>query len=199
MKYTARTWTLQLDGLSADQLDQHYKLYQGYVNNTNLLNEQIAALAAKGEGKTTASWELRRRLGFEYNGMRLHEYYFDNMGGGGSFEASSELGKKIVETWGSFEAWQADFQAAASSRGIGWVVLYEDVETGALQNFWISDHENGHPAGFIPVLVMDVWEHAFTVDYKPTERPKYIEAFFKNISWNVVASRYQVRSCTAVG
>jgi superoxide dismutase, Fe-Mn family len=199
MKYTARTWNLQLDGLSAEQLEQHYKLYQGYVTNTNVLNENIAALAAKGEGKTPAAWEMRRRLGFEYNGMRLHEYYFDNLGGHDSLDTSSPLAKKINECWGSFEAWQADFQAAASSRGIGWVVLYEDAETGDLQNFWVSDHENGHPAGFVPVLVMDVWEHAFTVDYKPTERPKYIEAFFKNISWSVVASRYTAPKAVAVG
>lgn len=189
-KYTARTWNLKLDGLSEEQLNQHYKLYAGYVDNTNKLNDLLTDLAGKDELKTPVAAEIRRRLGFEYNGMRLHEYYFDNLGGNGQLDANTDLGRRIAETWGSVDKWLNDFKAAASQRGVGWVILYEDPTTGDLQNFWINDHEDGHPAGFVPILVMDIWEHAFTVDYKPTERPKYLEAFFKNVNWKVVAQRY---------
>jgi len=188
-KYTAREWKLQLDGLSNEQLEQHYKLYQGYVNNTNILNDKLSTLSPD-DLKGPVGGELRRRLGFEYNGMRLHELYFDNLGGKDTLDATTDLGKKIAEQWGSYDNWLNDFKAVTTMRGVGWAILYEDPFTGQLQNFWVSDHENGHPAGFIPVLVMDIWEHAFTVDYKPTERGKYIEAFFKNISWKVVAQRY---------
>ena len=191
MAYTARTWTLKLDGISEKQLEQHYKLYQGYVNNVNTLTQQLQELAKANEAGTPKGAELRRRLGFEYDGMRLHEYYFDNLGGTDKLDANSDLAKKINETWGSFDSFMADFKAVATMRGVGWAILYEDPLTGMLQNFWVGDHENGHPAGFLPLLVLDIWEHAFVGDYLPTERGKYLEAFFKNLKWSVVAKRYQ--------
>ena len=187
--YTARTWNLELEGLSKDQLEVHYKLYQGYVTNTNVLNQKLVELNKAGEGNSVTAAEIRRRLGFEYNGMRLHEYYFDNLGGHEALGADTALMARIVEQYGSFDAFMNEFKAVAATRGIGWVVLYEDPMNGALQIFWVGDHENGHPAGFLPLLVLDVWEHAFSVDYKPNERPKYLEAFFKNVNWKVVASR----------
>ncbi len=189
--YEAKTYTLQgLDGISQEQLEQHYKLYNGYVNNTNIVNEKLSELLRNGQVGTPEYNELKRRFGFEYSGMRLHEFYFGNMrANGGSLSEGSRLYKKLVEDFGSFANWENDFKATGKMRGIGWAVLYQDPFTGRLQNFWVSDHENGHPAGFQPILVMDVWEHAFTVDYKPTEKPNYIDAFFKNIDWDAAESR----------
>lgn len=187
--YEARTWNLQLDGISAEQLEQHYKLYQGYVTNTNTLNDKLAELREAGKAGTPEYNELRRRFGFEYDGMILHEYYFDNLGGNGQVPASGKLVDRVNETWGSMDAFLADFKATGAMRGIGWAILYQDPRTGRLQNFWISDHEYGHPAGYTPILVMDVWEHAYTVDWKPTERGKYIDAFMQNVNWQVVESR----------
>jgi Fe-Mn family superoxide dismutase len=188
--YAAKTFNLQLDGISGEQLEQHYKLYQGYVTNTNTLNDKLAELRAAGKGGTPDYNELRRRLGWEYGGMRLHEYYFDNMtGNGGAAPTSGKLADALKEEWGTVEAWEADFKATGLMRGIGWAILYQDPFTGRLQNFWITDHENGHPAGFIPILVMDVWEHAYTVDWKPTERAKYVDAFFRNVNWKTVEAR----------
>jgi len=179
------------NGLSKEQLEQHFKLYQGYVNNTNLVSTKIAALIEAGEINTPEYNELKRRFGFEYSGMRLHEYYFGNLtpNGGGTLSESSALYKKIVEDFGSYANWEKDFKGTGLMRGIGWAVLYQDPESKRLQNFWISDHENGHPAGFMPILVMDVWEHAFTVDYKPTEKGLYIGAFFNNIDWSAAEAR----------
>ncbi len=197
--YTARSWNLKLDGLSEKQLEVHYKLYQGYVNNVNTLNQKINDLTKAGEGGTPGAAEIRRRFGFEYDGMRLHEYYFDNLGGGQQLNAGGDLMKKINECWGSFDAFLADFKNVATMRGVGWAILYLDPVTGLLQNFWVNDHENGHPAGFVPLLVCDIWEHAFSVDYLPTERAKYLEVFFKNIQWSVVEKRYtQARSLATV-
>ena len=181
------------DGLSERQLEQHFKLYQGYVANTNTLNAQLAEHLAAGTIGTPAYNEMKRRFGFEYSGMRLHEFYFGNLvaGGSGALSPSSPLHAKLVEDFGSYEAWEKDFKATGLMRGIGWAVLFQDPHTGRLQNFWLGDHENGHPAGFNPILVMDVWEHAFTVDYAPTEKAKYVDAFFKNIAWTAAEARLQ--------
>jgi Fe-Mn family superoxide dismutase len=191
--YEAKTYALQnLEGISAEQLEQHYKLYQGYVNNTNVLNDKVAELIEAGKVGTPEYAEMKRRFAFEYDGMRLHEYYFSNMKpSGGALSPSSPLYQRLVEAWGSYEAWEADFKNTGLMRGIGWAILYQDPHTGRLQNFWISDHEIGHPAGFSPILVMDVWEHAYTVDYKPTERKNYVDAFFRNIDWDMATSRLQ--------
>lgn len=194
-KYEAKTFShLEngLEGISKDQLEVHFKLYQGYVNNTNIVNDKLSAFIANNDFGSPEYAELRRRLGFEFDGMRLHEYYFDNMkANGGALNPESALYKKLVEQFGSYQQWETDFKKTGGMRGIGWAVLYQDPWSKRLFNFWISDHEFGHPAGFQPILVMDVWEHAYTVDYKATERPNYIDAFFKNINWDVANSRLQ--------
>ena len=131
--------------------------------------------------------ELTRRLGFEYNGMALHEYYFGNMKreGPGDPEKNSAFFRAAEASFGSYDIWKADFVGIGKMRGVGWAICYENPANGRLSNHWITLHETGNVAGFNPVLVMDVWEHAFLLDYKPAERPKYIEAFFSNIAWNV--------------
>jgi len=127
-------------------------------------------------------------MGFEFNGMRLHEYYFGNLGGKGVFDKSAKLGSKLAEDFGSYEEWERDFKGTGTMRGIGWTILYQDNVTGELLNQWINEHETGHLAGCSPILVMDVFEHAFITDYG-LKRAAYIEAFFKNINWDVVESR----------
>ena len=190
MAYAARDWSLDLKGLSKAQLDVHFALYQGYVTNTNRLNETIAAMIKDGKGNTPDCAEMKRRLGFEYNGMVLHEYYFDNLGATAPLNKDAALHKKISEGYGSYETWEADFKNTGLMRGIGWAIMYQDPGTKALTNHWVSDHEVGHIAGFKPILVMDVWEHAYTVDFKATERAKYIEAFMGNVNWDMVAKRF---------
>jgi Fe-Mn family superoxide dismutase len=132
--------------------------------------------------------ELKRRFGWEFNGMRLHEYYFENLGVKEEIDKSGKLGKRIFEDFGSYETWETDFRATATMRGIGWVILYQDPVNGKLFNFWINEHEVGHPAGGIPILILDVFEHAFMIDYG-LRRTDYIAAFFKNIRWTAVEAR----------
>ncbi len=186
--YKAQTFNLSgLTGISDGTLAMHFKLYEGYVTNTNLLNEQIAELA-KGElaaKEMTVFSELTRRLGFEYNGMVLHEWYFGNMkqGGSGDPDKSSAFYKAAEKSYGSYENWKKNFVAVGKMRGVGWAACYQDPMSGSLSNHWITLHEVNNIAGFVPILIMDVWEHAFIRDYAPAERPKYIEAFFSNINW----------------
>ena len=194
--YKPRDFNLSnLKGISDETLEMHFKLYEGYVKETNKLNEKIAEFIkdAKVDLDEFADYsELKRRLGFEYNGMVLHEYYFDNlMNGGGTGDPAGRTGfrKAAEESFGSYDIWKADFVGIGKMRGVGWAICYENPANGQLSNHWISLHETGNVAGFNPVLVMDVWEHAFILDYKPADRPKYIEAFFSNIDWGVIERR----------
>ncbi|MCA9808501.1 MAG: superoxide dismutase [Cyanobacteria bacterium HKST-UBA06] len=178
-----------LDGISKEQLDTHFKLYQGYVNNFNTVVQKTAALLEAQDFGPVFN-ELKRRYAFEFNGVRLHELYFGNLKNQGGELGSGALRGALEAQFGSYDAWATDFKKTGALRGIGWAVLFQDEETGRLFNFFINDHENGMPVGLTPILVMDVWEHAYTGDYKATERGNYIEAFFRNINWPVVEARF---------
>ncbi len=190
MAYTAKDFSnlIGMEGFSETLLKNHFALYQGYVTNTNKLMDALTAMLKEGKVGTPEYAELKRRMGFEFNGMRLHEYYFGNLGGKGALNKSGKLGKKLAEDFGSYEDWEKDFRGTGTMRGIGWAILYQDNITGKLMNQWINEHETGHPAGCIPILVMDVFEHAFMIDYG-LKRADYIEAFFRNINWAVAESR----------
>jgi Fe-Mn family superoxide dismutase len=187
-----------LDGISDDQVAEHLKLYAGYVKQVNGLNQELFELLGQGKasGKDPAFAELTRRLGFEYNGMILHEYYFSNLRRAAEPKppAGSGLSQALSDAFGSVAQWQADFQAMGDMRGIGWVILFQDPATDRLTNHWVTLHQDGVPAGFKPLLVMDVWEHAFMRDYKATEKSKYVEAFFRNIDWQAVEHRLREES-----
>ncbi len=198
--YKARQFNLsRLQGISDQTLDVHFKLYEGYVKETNNLTQRITEFIQDGnvdQEEMPAYSELTRRLGFEYNGMVLHEYYFDNLKSGGGIgdpQKSSQFLKAAESTFGSYEIWKADFVGIGKMRGVGWAVCNQNPANGRLSNHWITLHETGNVAGFSPILVMDVWEHAYLLDYKPAERPKYIEAFFSNIDWNAVEKRLKTK------
>ncbi len=199
--YKAREFNLSgLNGISDETLEMHFKLYEGYVKETNNLTEKITKFIQDGnvdQEEMPAYSELTRRLGFEYNGMVLHEYYFDNLksgGGTGDPEQTAKFAKAAESSFGSYDIWKADFVGIGKMRGVGWAICYQNPANGRLSNHWITLHETGNVAGFDPVLVMDVWEHAYLLDYKPAERPKYIEAFFSNIDWSTVEKRLQKNS-----
>jgi superoxide dismutase, Fe-Mn family len=196
--YTARQFNLSgLNGISDETLEMHFKLYEGYVKETNKLTEKISEFISDGnvdQEEMPAYSELTRRLGFEYNGMVLHEYYFDNLksgGGSGDPASNTQFAQAAASTFGSYEIWKADFVGIGKMRGVGWAICNQNPANGRISNHWITLHETGNVAGFNPVLVMDVWEHAYLLDYKPAERPKYIEAFFSNIDWSMVEQRLQ--------
>jgi Fe-Mn family superoxide dismutase len=190
MAYAAKDYSrlLGMQGLSDTLLKNHFTLYQGYVTNTNKLIETLGQMLKEGKTATPEFAELKRRFGWEFDGMRLHEYYFENLGGRGGLDKSSKLSKKMAEDFGSYDNWEKEFKAVGTMRGIGWAVLYQDSLTGKLINFWINEHDVGHPAGCNPILILDVFEHAFMIDYG-LKRADYIEAFFKNIDWKATEGR----------
>ncbi|MFI5346045.1 MAG: superoxide dismutase [Elusimicrobiota bacterium] len=187
-----------LDGISEDQIAQHWALYEGYVKNVNILEEKVDLLSWKGDFGPEFS-ELKRRAGFEYNGMVLHEHYFGVLKAGQPpLKENSALTEMIVKGFGSFEGWKKQFVAMGHMRGTGWVILYFDPRRRSLTNAWISSHEEGHPSGFAPLLVMDVWEHAYMVDWGAAGRADYVAAFLRNVDWAKVEEKFgEVARCAA--
>ncbi|HPW34454.1 MAG TPA: Fe-Mn family superoxide dismutase [Candidatus Paceibacterota bacterium] len=192
MNYTPKNFDqlLGLEGFSDKALTTHFALYQGYVNNTNKLLEKIETLNNENKTDSPEFAEIKRRFGWEFNGMRLHEYYFEALNKESSvLEKESVLYKKIESDFESFENWEKDFKATASSRGIGWVILYHDSHLDKLLNVWVNEHDVGHLAGASVILNIDVFEHAFMIDYG-TKRVDYVSAFMKAIDWKVVEKRF---------
>lgn len=192
--YQEQTFELpELKGVSQKQLDVHLKLYGGYVKNVNLLLATVAAYQnTEDEGGKFAVTEMCRRLGFEWNGMRMHEYYFSQWENGStSLAASGPLSGALAEQYGSPEDWARHFKAVGMTRGIGWTILYFDATVNKFHNAWVTDHELGQLAGLPVILAMDMWEHAFMIDYAPSDKKKYIEAFFDNLNWNVMEERFK--------
>jgi Fe-Mn family superoxide dismutase len=189
--YTVKDFSdlLGMEGISDTTLKNHFKLYEGYVANTNQILEQLRAM--KPEGKPSLEFaEIKRRYGFEFSGMRLHEYYFANMiKGGKALAKDSALAKKINEQYGSFSDWHKYFIATGLMRGVGWVVTYYDANNDYLFITWVDEHQVNNLPGCTPLLVMDVWEHAYMTDYQ-LDRAKYIDAFMKNLNWEEVSWRF---------
>lgn len=192
MAYEAKNYDhlLGINGLSDTLMKNHFTLYQGYVTNTNKLLDTLRIMLNEGKLGTPEFNELKRRFGWEFNGMRLHEHFFGGMTKKPvALNKDSQLGKQIVTDFGSYETWEKDFKATAAMRGIGWTILYYDLSANRLMNVWINEHDVGHLAGLTPILNIDVFEHAFMLDYG-VKRADYIEAFMKIIDWNVIEDRF---------
>ena len=183
-----------LEGLSPKQIEVHLKLYAGYVKNTNLLNATIESYkATEDEGGRYALSEIKRRLGFEFDGMRMHEYYFSQWEkGAAALTPGGALETSLARQYGSIEKFLAEFKAVGMMRGIGWAVLYFDKNAGLFHTAWVGDHEFGQLSGLPVIMAMDMWEHAYMVDYVPADKSQYVEAFFKNLNWSVIEQRFTV-------
>lgn len=193
MTYTARSFELgELKGISKKQVEVHLALYEGYVKHTNLILSTIKELReADAEKNAFVINELRRRLGFEFDGMRMHEYYFEQFEGGAKdWDDSSALKDLAEQRYESFEKFVAHIKEVAGTRGIGWVVVYFDPADRVIHTAWVSDHELGQFAGLPIILAIDLWEHAFMVDYVPAEKKKYVDAFLENLNWSVCEKRF---------
>lgn len=179
----------KIRGLDDALLKMHFKLYEGYVNNTNSVLQKIQNLTKQGQNKSPEFAGLKRILGWEFDGMLLHEYYFENLGGSQPLVANDPLMIKMVNDFGSYDQWKADFISTGLMRGIGWVVAYIEPKSGRLINEWINEHDFGHIAGGTPIVVMDVFEHAYITQFA-LDRNKYIEVFFNNVNWDAVSKRF---------
>jgi len=192
MNYQEQKFELPaLNGISPKQIEVHLKLYAGYVTNLNKLHDTLAELMKDSDKNAYSLSEVKRRLAFEFDGMRMHEYYFAQWERNSQPPTpSSGLEGALTRQYGSMENWMNEFKAMGAMRGIGWVVLYFDPKAGVFHNAWVGDHEFGQLSGLPVILAMDMWEHAYMVDYVPAEKSKYVEAFFANLNWDVIEVRF---------
>ena len=190
MKYEALTFDIpELDGISKQTVDEHIGLYNGYVKHVNLIRERIDAYSNDPDNNGYAISEMQRRLGFEFGGMRNHEYYFSQFEGGAKELPDGKLKDKIESQWGSIEEWRKRFTVIAKTRGVGWAMLYYDPHTDQLVQTWVDEQQLGQLVDLDLVLGLDMWEHSYLMDYPPSKKAEYIEAFFRNVNWEVVNSR----------
>lgn len=191
--FTQKTFNIgELKGISAKNIEEHLKLYAGYVKNSNMILEKITELSKDETTNAYVLGEFQRRFAFEFGGMRNHEYYFSSFEGNAkALSDNSELKKAITDEWGSFDAWLARFKSiAANTRGIGWAMLYYDKKTGRLLNQWVDEQHFGQLVSCSPILALDMWEHAYVYDYPTSEKKKYIDAFFENLNWEVIENNF---------
>jgi len=181
----------ELIGISAKNIEEHIKLYQGYVKNANTIQEQIEELSKDSEKNAYTLGEINRRFSFEFNGMRNHEVYF-SLFEGGSKEINNEsnLAKKITETFGSFENMLNKLKGIALTRGIGWAMLSQDHESKDLILHWLDEQHLGQLQNTKPIIAIDMWEHSYVADYQPSGKKQYVEDFFKNLNWSVAEERF---------
>jgi Fe-Mn family superoxide dismutase len=181
-----------LKGISAKNIEEHLKLYVGYVKNINLIFEKLGELMLDPEKNSYVIGELHRRIGFEFNGMRNHEYYFKSLVGGAKpLETDSLLKKEIEKVAPSFEAAIVGFKTLAMTRGIGWAMLYWDKETKQLIPAWIDEQHLGQLNSCEVVLALDMWEHSYVSDYQPSGKKQYVEDFFENLNWEVIEENFK--------
>lgn len=186
-QFTAKEFKIPaLKGISAKNIEEHLKLYSGYVKHANLIIDKVAELKKDMEKNAYALAEVNRRFGFEYNGIRNHELYFSSFEGGPQeLDKKSSLAGKIEETWGSFEGWLAEFKSLGMTRGVGWAILFYDQKDDRLLNAWVDEQHLGQLQGCTPIVALDMWEHSFVADYQPSGRKNYLEDFFANLNWSV--------------
>ncbi len=192
MTFTEKTFNIgALKGISAKTIEEHLKLYSGYVKFANLIPEKILDLMQDSEKNAYALGEVNRRFGFEYNGMRNHEVYFDSLSDGAKpISPDGELMKSIIYLWGSYENWLAQFKAIALTRGVGWAMLYLDRKEHRLINAWVDEQHLGQLQDCTLVLALDMWEHSFVADYQPSGKKQYVEDFFSNLNWEKVEQNF---------
>lgn len=184
----------QLKGITAKTIEEHLKLYSGYVKNVNNILEKIPVYEGYIKEDAFAPYvisELYRRFSFEFNGMRNHEYYFSHLEGEPiQLQDGSPLKSEIEKTWGTFDSFLNGFKAMALTRGIGWAMLSYDKQTGKLLAHWIDEQHLGQLSGTQTILALDMWEHSYVADYFPSGKKQYVEDFFTNLNWSTCENNY---------
>jgi Fe-Mn family superoxide dismutase len=179
-----------LDGISNDQINQHFSLYEKYVDQSNkLLKLEDHLKNGKGFANSTLRADLLKQISFERNGMILHELYFENLKAGINPNKNGAFTKLVKKSFKSIDNFLEDLKIISKARGEIWVLSLYDIETNKLRNSIIESHEHYITYRAQPLLVMDVWTHAYAVDFALFDKDKYIDSFISNINWDVLDRR----------
>lgn len=179
----------ELSGISTQTIEEHLKLYSGYVKNVNTIGELIKNISTHDDYSVK---EARRRLAFEFDGMKNHEYYFSAFEGGAQALSKESALSAAFNTIGGFDIWKKYvIESLAQTRGIGWAMLGYDRKTEQLISYWVDEQHLGQLTGVEPIIALDMWEHSYCMDYPPSQKGKYVEAFFSNLNWSVIEKHFQ--------
>jgi Fe-Mn family superoxide dismutase len=191
-QFVEKTFSIPaLKGISQKTIDEHLKLYSGYVKNANSVIEKISEMSKDAEKNMYLIGELFRRFSFEYNGMRNHEVYFDSLSDGPKpLNPESDLMKKIVETCGTLEILLFGLRNIALTRGIGWAVIWYDKKDDRILANWVDEQHLGQLNGCEMILALDMWEHSYVADYQPSGKKAYIEDFISNLNWEKIEQNF---------
>jgi superoxide dismutase, Fe-Mn family len=189
MTYKTKEFNIpEIKGISKKQIEEHLKLYNGYVTHTNKILDQLKEWK-ENNGDPYLISELRRRFGFEFDGMRSHEFYFGALEGGPKdFPKSGPLANAFIKEFSNLENAHQEFLSVAMTRGSGWAIIYWDNDYTRVQYAWIDEHHLGHLSSLDIILACDCWEHAFMVDYLPGERKTYINSYLEALNWETIES-----------
>lgn len=183
--YEAKTFSIpELDGISTQTIESHLGLYAGYVKHVNKIRAEL-----KNVNDDYAQAEMQRRLGFEFGGMKNHEYYFAQFEGGYTDCPAGAFKDMVEAQYGSLDAFVERLKTLAKTRGVGWVMCYIDRASEQLVLAWIDEQHLGQLADVDIVLALDMWEHSYMMDHTPAHKGDYVDAFFTNLNWEVVAAR----------
>ena len=190
--YEAKEFALPaLEGISAKSIEEHIGLYQGYVKNFNVITALIADMVKDSEKNAHPLSELVRRRSFEFDGMRLHEIYFAQFENGAvPMSGVSPMTLALATQFGSVDAALAQVKAVGMMRGPGWSMLYFDPQNKQFQNGFSGEQHQGHFVTLPILLALDVWEHAYILDYGALGKAKYVDAFFANLNWSIIENRF---------
>jgi Fe-Mn family superoxide dismutase len=193
MNYLEQTFNIpEIEGISKKTIEEHLKLYAGYVKHTNLIQTKIAEYSTDMEKNGYAINEMRRRFSFEWNGMRNHEYYFEQIENGrSSGDINSLLSKQMTKDFGSSQIWFEEFKNICLTRGIGWAILYYDKKADRLINAWVDEQHLGQLNGLDFIYGVDMWEHSYYIDYTPADKKKYVEAYLMATNQDIVEKRFE--------
>jgi Fe-Mn family superoxide dismutase len=185
-----------LNGISERTIEEHKKLYAGYVKHANLIMDHIKELSVDADKNVYEINELQRRFAFEWGGMRNHEVYFALLTGATQPDAAPTLTAAIINQWGAVDVWLARFSAIAMTRGIGWAMLYYDTKSGELVNGWVDEQHLGQLVGCVPIIALDMWEHSYVADYQPSGKKQYVTDFLAQMNWAVAQQHFATASAS---
>jgi superoxide dismutase, Fe-Mn family len=192
MSYTPRQFNIpDINGISKKTIEEHLKLYAGYVKHANVIDDKIAEYKKDSESNSYALSELKRRFSFEFNGMRNHEYYFEQLEGGHKTLMDHPLNDQMIKDFGSVENWLSEFKSICMTRGIGWAILWYDKVNDKLINSWVDEQHLGHLNGLAFIYGIDMWEHSYLMDYVPADKKQYVESYLMATNQEVAGARFE--------